>query len=83
VMQVANLVHIVAAMFAIAISLFHIYVGTIGVTGAYAAMRTGFVDETWAKDHYGIWYEQVKSGEAPQRFADELPPPAGAQRSLR
>ncbi len=79
-MQVANIVHIIAAMLAIAVSLFHIYMGTIGVTGAYAAMRTGFVDENWARDHYGIWYEEVRSGEAPQRFADELPPPGARAR---
>jgi len=37
------------------------------------------VDETWARDHYEIWYQEVKDGKAPQRFVDELPPPAGAR----
>ena len=27
----------------------HIYLGTIGMKGAYDAMRTGYVDETWAR----------------------------------
>jgi len=30
--------------------------------GAYDAMRTGYVDETWAKEHHEYWYNDVKSG---------------------
>lgn len=79
IMQVANLTHVIAAMLAIAVSLFHIYMGTIGVAGAYDAMRTGTVDETWAKDHYEIWYHEVKAGKSAQQFVDAAPPPATAQ----
>jgi formate dehydrogenase subunit gamma len=25
-------------------------------------MRTGYTDETWAKEHHSIWYDEVKSG---------------------
>ena len=32
------------------------------MTGAYDAMRTGYVDETWAKEHHEYWYNEVKSG---------------------
>jgi formate dehydrogenase subunit gamma len=35
--------------------------GTIGTEGAYDAMRTGKVDETWAKEHHELWLDQVKS----------------------
>jgi cytochrome b subunit of formate dehydrogenase len=36
--------------------------GTIGTEGAYQAMKTGYVDETWANEHHALWYEEVKSG---------------------
>ena len=51
-MQEAWIWHAVAALLYIAISFGHIYLGTIGVEGAYQAMRTGYVDETWAKEHH-------------------------------
>ena len=62
VMIEANVVHAVAAGAVTAISLGHIYLGTIGLDGAYEAMRNGYVDETWAKEHHEYWYIDVKSG---------------------
>jgi formate dehydrogenase subunit gamma len=53
-MQSANVVHVVCALLAIAMSCFHIFLGTIGMKGAYDAMHTGYVDETWAKEHHEI-----------------------------
>ena len=73
VMQVANVVHATTAMLFIAVALTHIYMGTLGTDGAYEAMRTGYVDETWAKEHHQIWYEEVKAGKARQHFADDVP----------
>jgi formate dehydrogenase subunit gamma len=60
VMQAANLVHVIGALLFIAASLGHIYMGTIGADGALAAMKTGMVDETWAKEHHQLWYEEEK-----------------------
>jgi formate dehydrogenase subunit gamma len=28
-------------------------------------MREGYVDETWAKEHHELWYNDVKSGKIP------------------
>ena len=68
VMQDAWNWHASAALLYIAIALGHIYLGTIGLDGAYQAMRSGYVDEAWAKEHHEYWYDDVKSGErAPQR----------------
>jgi formate dehydrogenase subunit gamma len=39
------------------LALGHIYMGTIGVEGAYESMRTGYVDEAWAKEHHELWYQ--------------------------
>jgi formate dehydrogenase subunit gamma len=61
VMQEAWIWHACAALLYIAMSLGHIYMGTIGVEGAYGNMRTGYTDETWAREHHSIWYDQVKS----------------------
>ncbi len=62
VMIEANVVHAVAAGVVMAISLGHIYLGTIGLEGAYESMRNGYVDETWAREHHEYWYNDVKSG---------------------
>ena len=57
-MQTANIVHAVAAVIFIGLSLGHIYLGTIGLEGSYDSMRHGVVDETWAKEHHEYWYQQ-------------------------
>ncbi len=61
-MQDAWIWHASAALLYIAISLGHIYMGTIGVEGAYGNMRNGYTDETWAKEHHEYWYNEMKSG---------------------
>ena len=61
-MQQASVVHSIAAILVIGFALGHIYMGTIGVEGAYGNMRDGVTDETWAKEHHENWYNDVKSG---------------------
>jgi len=75
VMQDAWIVHAVAALLYIAISFGHMYLGTIGLEGSYQAMRTGYVDETWAKEHHEYWFHEVKLAE---RAAPGGAVPAGA-----
>lgn len=65
-MQIANIVHLVGATLMGAGSIGHIYLGTLGMNGAYQAMRHGYVDDTWAKEHHDKWYEQVQKGEIPR-----------------
>jgi formate dehydrogenase subunit gamma len=60
--QQASVVHAIAAVLVIAAGIGHIYMGTVGVEGAYGNMRDGVTDETWAKEHHQYWYEDVKSG---------------------
>ena len=71
-MQTANLIHGGVSLLLVAVSLGHIYIGTIGSEGALEGMKTGYVDETWAKQHHDLWYEEVK---------DQIKEPAGAERS--
>jgi len=66
-MQLANIIHSVCAILAMGMAFFHIYVGTIGMTGAYEGIRTGYVDETWAREHHEYWYNDVKSGKRPEK----------------
>jgi formate dehydrogenase subunit gamma len=85
-MALANTVHMVAALLGIAMACGHIYLGTIGMRGAYQAMRYGYVDEAWAKEHHEIWYDEVKAGKSRQRVAEapeRVPPevPAALQSS--
>jgi formate dehydrogenase subunit gamma len=61
-MQEAWVWHATAALVYIAMSLGHIYMGTIGVEGSYESMREGAVDETWAREHHQLWYDEMKSG---------------------
>ena len=79
-MQIAHMVHAVAAVLMMAMFLGHIYLGTIGMEGAYKAMRTGYVDEAWAKEHHAYWYDDVRAGRIPaQRSAPTVPAGPAAQ----
>ena len=64
-MQIAHMIHAVAAVLMMAMFIGHIYIGTIGMKGAYGAMRTGYVDEGWAKEHHELWYDDVRAGKIP------------------
>jgi len=73
-MQISHMIHAVASMLMMVMFIGHIYMGTIGMSGAYKAMRTGYVDETWAKEHHELWYDDVKSGKiAAQRSQPGAP----------
>ncbi len=82
-MQIANVIHGIAAVLMIAMSLGHIYMGTIGMEGAYRAMRDGWVDEAGPRN-------TTSSGTTTSRPARSRPnarqrrnqaPPAGAARA--
>jgi formate dehydrogenase subunit gamma len=73
VLQIANYLHLGGATLYIVGAMGHIYIGTIGTPGAYAAMRDGTVDANWAKAHHELWYDEVMRGAPP-------PPPASGSR---
>ena len=64
-MQIAHMIHAIATVLMMAMFIGHIYLGTIGMQDAYKGMRTGYVDETWAKEHHEFWYDDVKAGKIP------------------
>lgn len=57
-MQLAQMIHGVIAMLFIAVMIAHIYIGTIGMEGAFEAMGSGEVDLNWAKEHHPLWVEE-------------------------
>ena len=74
-MQVAHMVHAAAAVLMMTAFIGHIYMGTLGMKGAFSAMRTGYVDEAWAREHHGLWAQDVRAGKIPaQRSATPTPP---------
>jgi formate dehydrogenase subunit gamma len=71
-MQVAQIVHGVVSLLFVAVMLAHIYIGTIGMQGAFEGMWDGTVDLNWAKEHHRLWVEKEMSKGEPS-----APPPKG------
>lgn len=60
VMELSHVIHSISAVVMIAVSLGHIYLGTVGTEGSFSSMADGYVDENWAKAHHDLWYEELK-----------------------
>ena len=73
-MQSAEIAHGIIAMLFIAAMLGHIYIGTIGIEGAFEAMGTGTVDVNWAREHHNLWLEEIRAGSQPH-LAQQQPVP--------
>ena len=71
-MQLAHMVHAVAAVLMLVALFGHIYLGTIGMRGAYTAMRRGYVDDAWAREHHAYWYEDIQAGKIPAQRSQPL-----------
>jgi formate dehydrogenase subunit gamma len=61
-MQSAQMVHGIIGVLFIAVMLGHIYIGTIGMEGAFEAMGDGTVDLNWAREHHPLWVEKEGAG---------------------
>jgi formate dehydrogenase subunit gamma len=57
-MQYAQIWHTIVGLAMIVIVIAHIYIGTLGMEGAFDAMGTGMVDRNWAEEHHGLWVEE-------------------------
>jgi formate dehydrogenase subunit gamma len=64
-MQLAHMIHDVATILMMCMFLGHIYIGTIGMKGAYRAMRNGYVDAGWAEEHHKLWHDDIAAGKIP------------------
>ncbi len=73
-MQIAHMVHAISNIIMLCMFLGHIYMGTLGTKGAYEGMKTGYVDESWARAHHELWLDDIKSGKTPaQRSGASAP----------
>jgi formate dehydrogenase subunit gamma len=73
-MQLAQTVHAIIAVLFVAAMLGHIYIGTVGMEGAFEAMGSGSVDVNWAKQHHSLW---LADQEAKGQIKGGAPPAAG------
>ena len=67
-MQWAQYFHATIGVILIAILIAHIYIGSLGMEGAYDAMGSGEVDLAWARNHHRLWVEeeQARTASGPQ-----------------
>jgi formate dehydrogenase subunit gamma len=72
-MQIAQAVHSIIAILFVALILGHIYIGTLGMEGAFEAMWTGEVDFNWAKEHHDLWLEDQLANARPGKKTAPLP----------
>jgi formate dehydrogenase subunit gamma len=77
-MQWANIIHVVATVVMMSMAVGHIYIGTIGSEGALDGMKTGYVDEAWAREHHEYWYDEIKQKMPNRDTGSTGPVPAGA-----
>lgn len=64
--QLMQVLHSIFSLILIAIIIAHIYIGSLGMEGAWDAMGTGYVDENWARDHHNIWVAEMRGEPAPK-----------------
>jgi formate dehydrogenase subunit gamma len=74
-MQWAQYIHATVGVLLIAVMIAHIYIGSLGMEGAYNAMSTGEVDLAWARTHHRIWVEeeQARNAKGPQLGGRAVP----------
>jgi formate dehydrogenase subunit gamma len=73
-MQHAQGWHAIVSFVLMGIIIAHIYIGTLGMEGAYDAMGSGEVDLNWAKEHHSLWVEEEEAaGRAIERPAGATP----------
>lgn len=58
-MQLAQLWHSIVALALVAVVLAHIYIGSLGMEGAFDAMGSGEVDRNWAREHHSLWVAEL------------------------
>lgn len=74
-MQTVQLVHTGLGVGLFALMLAHIYIGSVGMEAAFDAMKSGWVDLNWAKEHHSVWVEEYLDKRDPRSGA---PPTGGA-----
>ncbi|WP_298970724.1 formate dehydrogenase subunit gamma [uncultured Roseobacter sp.] len=63
-MQYAQLWHAIVSFVLMVIVIAHIYIGSVGMEGAYDAMGKGEVELQWAREHHSIWTAEVEKAKS-------------------
>jgi len=58
--QYAQSWHTIIGIILTTIIFAHIYIGSVGMQGAFSAMGSGRVDLNWAREHHDLWVEQLE-----------------------
>jgi formate dehydrogenase subunit gamma len=82
-MQIAHMIHASATIVMVALFCGHIYMGTMGTKDALKGMQTGYVDESWAREHHELWYDDVKAGRIPAQRSGSGSAPVGGTAGVR
>ena len=64
-MQLSQIWHAIVGILLIVMIVAHIYIGSIGMEGAFDAMGSGMVDKNWAREHHSLWAEELEIGRKP------------------
>ena len=82
-MQYATSWHGIVALGLVVVIIAHIYIGTLGMQGAFSAMGTGQVDVNWAKEHHSLWAEREIRKMEDVAAAETDVPRAGAPAGMK
>ncbi|MBO0345041.1 formate dehydrogenase subunit gamma [Roseibium sp. CAU 1637] len=74
--QINQLWHAIMAIFMVCVILAHIYIGTLGMEGAFDAMGSGEVDLNWAKEHHALWVDEELEKESRRERGSSAAQPA-------
>ena len=72
--QLATLWHSIMSVFLVCVIIAHIYIGSIGMEGAFDAMGSGEVALNWAKEHHSLWVDEVMAREAEHKGTTKIQP---------
>jgi formate dehydrogenase subunit gamma len=61
-MELAQIFHAIVGVLFVALIIGHIYIGTLGMEGAFESMSEGTVDYNWAKEHHPLWVNEEGVG---------------------
>jgi formate dehydrogenase subunit gamma len=65
-MELAQIFHAIVGVLFVALIIGHIYIGTLGMEGAFESMSEGTVDYNWAKEHHPLWVNEENARTGPK-----------------
>lgn len=69
-MQYAHLWHAILAIVLMLIVIAHIYIGSVGMEGAFDAVGSGEVEEQWAREHHSLWVAEIEANNGEVKSLD-------------